>query len=58
MFRADVKGSIAFAKALAKSGIMTDAECKEVERGLKEVEKEWEENKVSCCDWSFCQRSV
>lgn len=47
MYAADVKGSIAFSKALLKAGIVTDAEQKEIERGLKVVESEWAEGKVS-----------
>lgn len=46
MYAADVKGSIAFSKALLKAGIVTEAEQKEIERGLKVVESEWAENKV------------
>jgi hypothetical protein len=47
MYRADVKGSIAYSKALQKVGIVSEEETKEIERGLKLVEKEWEEGKVS-----------
>ncbi|KAK4688909.1 argininosuccinate lyase, partial [Tremellales sp. Uapishka_1] len=42
MYAADVKGSIAFSKALLKAGIVTEAEQAEIERGLKQVEQEWE----------------
>lgn len=45
MYAADVKGSIAFSKALLKAGILNEAEQKEITRGLKEVEKEWAEDK-------------
>lgn len=47
MYAADVKGSIAFSKALLKAGILTDAEQKEITRGLKEVEQEWAEGKFA-----------
>lgn len=43
MSAADIKGSIAFAKALQKSGIMNEHECSEIIRGLNEVKKEWEQ---------------
>ncbi|ORX34259.1 putative argininosuccinate lyase [Kockovaella imperatae] len=45
MYAADVKGSIAFSKALLKAGILNEKEQKEIERGLKEVEVEWKEGK-------------
>ncbi|TXT13069.1 hypothetical protein VHUM_01470 [Vanrija humicola] len=41
MYAADVKGSIAFSKALLKAGILTEHEQAEITRGLKEVEQEW-----------------
>lgn len=47
MYAADVKGSIAFSKALLKAGIVDEKEQKELERGLKEVEAEWRDGKVS-----------
>lgn len=46
MYAADVKGSIAFSKALLKAGILVEGEQKEIERGLKEVEQEWKDGKV------------
>lgn len=46
MYAADVKGSIAFSKALLKAGILVEEEQKEIERGLKVVESEWKEGKV------------
>jgi argininosuccinate lyase len=52
MYAADVKGSIAFSKALLKAGIVTEAEQKEIERGLKVVEGEWEKGVVSLVDRS------
>jgi len=45
MYAADVKGSIAFSKALLKAGILTEAEQAEITRGLKLVEAEWAEGK-------------
>lgn len=45
MYKADVKGSIAYAKALSKIGIVSFEECAKIEEGLKAVEKEWEEGK-------------
>jgi argininosuccinate lyase len=48
MYAADVKGSIAFSKALLKAGILNEHEQKEITRGLKQVEQEWAEGKVSC----------
>jgi argininosuccinate lyase len=47
MYAADVKGSIAFSKALLKTGILNEKEQQEIERGLKLVEREWAENKVN-----------
>ena len=46
MYAADVKGSIAFSKALRKAGILDDAEQSEIERGLKLVQGEWERGEV------------
>jgi argininosuccinate lyase len=46
MYKADVKGSIAYAKALSKIGIVSAEECSKIEEGLKMVEKEWDEDKV------------
>ncbi|WRT64026.1 argininosuccinate lyase [Kwoniella shivajii] len=47
MYAADVKGSIAFSKALLKAGIVNEHEQKEIERGLKVVESEWAEGKFA-----------
>jgi argininosuccinate lyase len=46
MYAADVKGSIAFSKALLKAGILNENEQKEITRGLKEVEGEWARGEV------------
>jgi argininosuccinate lyase len=42
LFKQDILGSIAFARANAKSGIISQAEFKKIEQGLLEVQKEWE----------------
>ena len=42
LYKEDILGSIAFARANAKSGIISNDEFNEIERGLKEVMKEWE----------------
>jgi argininosuccinate lyase len=41
----DIKGSIAYARANVKTGILTQEEFEKLEEGLKEVLKEWEEDK-------------
>jgi argininosuccinate lyase len=51
MYAADVKGSIAFSKALLKAGIVSEHEQKEITRGLKEVEEEWRSGKVRLTIW-------
>ncbi|ORY29007.1 putative argininosuccinate lyase [Naematelia encephala] len=45
MYAADVKGSIAFSKALLKAQIVDEREQAEIERGLKVVETEWRDGK-------------
>ncbi|KAG7562617.1 hypothetical protein FFLO_01990 [Filobasidium floriforme] len=45
MYAADVKGSIAFSKALQKAGIVSSNEQAEIERGLRVVEEEWKNGK-------------
>ncbi|KAK7977494.1 arginine-10 [Apiospora saccharicola] len=42
LYKEDILGSIAFARANAKSGIISNDEFAEIERGLREVQKEWE----------------
>lgn len=42
LYKEDILGSIAFARANAKSGIISDDEFAEIERGLREVLKEWD----------------
>lgn len=50
MYAADVKGSIAFSKALQKAGIVSSNEQAEIERGLRLVEEEWKNGKVCRLD--------
>ncbi|KAK0737834.1 L-Aspartase-like protein [Schizothecium vesticola] len=45
LYKQDILGSIAFARANAKSGIISQHEFAEIERGLLEVQKEWEAGK-------------
>jgi argininosuccinate lyase len=44
-YAVDLKGSIAYARANVKTGILTEAEFKKIEGGLKAIHKEWEEGK-------------
>lgn len=46
MHSADIRGSIAYAKSLAKVGILTSEEEKKITEGLTAVGKEWESGKV------------
>lgn len=39
----DIRGSIAYARANAKNGILTKREFSEIERGFPQVLKEWED---------------
>lgn len=41
----DIKGSIAYARANVKTGILTQEEFVKLEEGLKIVLREWEEDK-------------
>lgn len=41
MYDADIRGSIAYAQALARVGILTDDEVRDLERGLKQVREEF-----------------
>ena len=45
LYRHDIAGSIAHAAALAKAGIVSAAEQKEIEAGLREIEKEIDSGK-------------
>ncbi|KAK4445938.1 L-Aspartase-like protein [Podospora aff. communis PSN243] len=42
LYKQDILGSVAFARANAKSGIISQSEFKKIEQGLLEVQKEWE----------------
>ncbi|EQK99990.1 hypothetical protein G6O67_004284 [Ophiocordyceps sinensis] len=42
LYKQDILGSIAFARANAKAGILTSQEFELMEKGLRDVEKEWE----------------
>lgn len=44
-FSQDIRGSIAYARANRSNGILTQHEFDEIERGLLEVQKEWEDGK-------------
>lgn len=45
MWAQDIRGSIAYAKAIGKVGIITDEEVQLLVKGLGDVHKEWEEGK-------------
>lgn len=45
MHKQDILGSIAFARANYRNGILTQDEFEAIEKGLLEVEKEWQEGK-------------
>ncbi|GAB1319775.1 argininosuccinate lyase [Madurella fahalii] len=45
LYKADIQGSITWAKALRKLGVLSDEELDKIIFGLKQVEKEWEEGK-------------
>ena len=42
LYRADIRGSQAYARALLRAGLLTAAECQEIERGLEAVLVEFE----------------
>ncbi len=42
LYAADIRGSIAYAKALAKANIITDAECETLMEGLQRVKQEFD----------------
>ena len=46
MYAEDIRGSIAYANALALKGIYSQEECSRVVDGLKRVRREWEEGVV------------
>jgi argininosuccinate lyase len=45
LYKADLQGSITWAKALRKLDILNDDELKQIVGGLQQVEREWEEGK-------------
>lgn len=47
MYAADIRGSIAYAKALSRVGILTEGEVGKIVDGLTAVGKEWEDGTVS-----------
>ena len=60
MWSEDIKGSEAYAKALQKTGILTDKETKEICEGLEKVRAEWAagEFKVVVSRFGFRQSRV
>ncbi|MFQ5693262.1 MAG: argininosuccinate lyase, partial [Nitrospinota bacterium] len=42
----DVQGSIAYARALVKAGILSDAECRQIVVGLEEIRKDLDEGRL------------
>jgi argininosuccinate lyase len=46
MYAVDIQGSIAYAKALALGGILTNDECQKMITGLNAVLQEWQEGKA------------
>jgi argininosuccinate lyase len=44
-FAQDIRGSIAYARANVKTGILTQEEFGKIEEGLRQVQKEWQDNK-------------
>ena len=47
MHAEDIQGSIAYAKALAKSGLLSSEEAETMVEGLKKVGEEWKAGQVS-----------
>lgn len=48
MHAADIRGSIAYAKALTRVGILTSEEEGKMVEGLEAVGREWESGQVRC----------
>ena len=44
IYAQDIRGSIAYARANSKIGILTAEEFQQIEKGLKQVQSEWESN--------------
>lgn len=53
LYKHDIRGSIAHARMLCKVGLITDADLKEIERGLKEIEKEIDEHGDAWPGWKI-----
>ena len=53
MHSADIKGSVAYAKALSRVGILTEGEKETLIDGLTAVGKEWEDGIVSINRMTF-----
>lgn len=47
MWKEDIQGSIAYAKALKKANLLTEKECNDLTVNLEKVAKEWESDKFS-----------
>jgi argininosuccinate lyase len=62
LYKVDIRQSLAYSKALHKAGILTEAESVEMMRGLKAVEKEWDDGTVSIdgksCLWPCLTETV
>ena len=54
MHAADIAGSIAYAKGLARVGILTPDEQRKIVDGLTAVGKEWEQGTVSTHERRHC----
>lgn len=50
MYDADVRGSVAYAKALSRAGILTQDEMEKIIHGLSTVGKEWMDGIVSSAE--------
>ncbi len=57
MHAADIRGSIAYAKALTKVGILTAEEEKKIVEGLQTVGQEWEQGVVCSPSAGFTHSS-
>ncbi len=45
LYAHDIRGSIAHAQMLCKVGLLTEVECRQIEQGLKEIEREIQEER-------------
>jgi argininosuccinate lyase len=46
LYRYDIQGSVAYARALVKAGILRDEEARRIMRGLEEIKKELDERRL------------